>query len=176
MNNLSTITVINTNDSGPGSLRNAVAIANPGDTIVFAVSGTITLLSPININKTITISGPGPTISGSTTRIFTISGATTTVTINNLTFQNGNDNTGEGGGAILNNGATLNVVRCTFLTNKSTTSGGAIANKVSGTVTITNNSMFTGNTANFGGAIGNFSGTVNITNNTYVHWQQRYGW
>ena len=79
------------------------------------------------------------------------------MTISDLTFENGIDNTGDGGGAILNNGATLNVVRCTFLNNKTSTSGGAIANKFSGTVYISN-SMFTGNEGNFGGAIGNFSG------------------
>ena len=35
------ITVTNTNDSGPGSLRQAVVDANGGDTITFAVTGTI---------------------------------------------------------------------------------------------------------------------------------------
>ena len=38
-----TITVTNTNDSGPGSLRQALTIANDGDTIGFAVTGTIRL-------------------------------------------------------------------------------------------------------------------------------------
>ena len=56
-----TITVTNTNDSGPGSLRQALRIANDGDTINFAVTGTITLTSGgLPINKNITISGPGP--------------------------------------------------------------------------------------------------------------------
>jgi len=56
-----TITVTNTNDSGPGSLRQALTIANDGDTINFAVTGTITLTSGgLPINKNITISGPGP--------------------------------------------------------------------------------------------------------------------
>ena len=55
-----TITVTNTNDSGPGSLRQALRIANDGDTINFAVSGTITLTSGgLPINKNIAISGPG---------------------------------------------------------------------------------------------------------------------
>ena len=40
-----TITVTNTNDSGPGSLRQALANANDGDTINFAVTGTIGLTS-----------------------------------------------------------------------------------------------------------------------------------
>ena len=40
-----TITVTNTNDSGPDSLRQALAAAHDGDRITFAVSGTITLTS-----------------------------------------------------------------------------------------------------------------------------------
>ena len=54
------ITVTNTNDSGPGSLRQALMIANDGDTITFTVTGTITLTSGgLLIAKNITISGPG---------------------------------------------------------------------------------------------------------------------
>ena len=56
----STITVTNTNDSGTGSLRQALTAANNGDTINFAVTGTITLTSGgLPVNKNITISGPG---------------------------------------------------------------------------------------------------------------------
>ena len=41
-----TITVTNTNDGGPGSLREALAVANDGDTIdATGVSGTILLTS-----------------------------------------------------------------------------------------------------------------------------------
>ena len=55
-----TITVINTNDSGPGSLRQALVDANDGDTIDFAVTGTIGLTSgELLVNKVLTISGPG---------------------------------------------------------------------------------------------------------------------
>src|SRR5262249_40219343 len=57
------ITLTNTNDSGPGSLRQAIILANPGDTIDFdpALNGqTVTLTSEeLLINKNITISGPG---------------------------------------------------------------------------------------------------------------------
>src|SRR5438046_4263970 len=55
-----TITVTNTNDSGPGSLRQALVDANDGDTINFAVTGTINLTSgELVIDKSITIAGPG---------------------------------------------------------------------------------------------------------------------
>jgi hypothetical protein len=58
--NANIITVTNTNDNGPGSLRQALTIANDGDTISFAVTGTVTLTSGgLPVNKNITISGPG---------------------------------------------------------------------------------------------------------------------
>ena len=55
------IVVTNTNDSGPGSLRDALAVANDGDTIdATGVSGTILLTSgQLNVDKDVTISGPG---------------------------------------------------------------------------------------------------------------------
>src|SRR6476660_4176969 len=55
-----TITVTNTNDCGPGSLRQALANANNGDTISFTVTGTIALTSGgLAVTKNVTISGPG---------------------------------------------------------------------------------------------------------------------
>src|SRR6266516_1049991 len=55
-----TITVTNTNDSGTGSLRQALTDAHDSDTINFAVTGAISLTSgELVINKNITISGPG---------------------------------------------------------------------------------------------------------------------
>src|SRR5438067_10095529 len=71
-----TITVINTKDSGAGSLRQTLLTAAPGDTIDFAanVKGTIKLNSTLTITKDVIISGPGATtlrISGNdTVRIF----------------------------------------------------------------------------------------------------------
>ena len=54
------ITVMNTDDSGPGSLRQALADALDGDTIDFSVTGTITLTTgELVINKDLTINGPG---------------------------------------------------------------------------------------------------------------------
>jgi hypothetical protein len=52
--------VTNTSDSGLGSLRQALADANDGDTIDFAVTGTIGLTSgELLVARNITISGLG---------------------------------------------------------------------------------------------------------------------
>jgi hypothetical protein len=111
---LSTLTVLNTKDSGAGSLRAAIAAASSGDTIVFAPSvrqRTITLTSgELSITKSLDIEGPGAaqlTISGNhASRVFDISGGVT-VTIAGLSIANGFANSTDGGGAILNDGSTL---------------------------------------------------------------------
>src|ERR1035441_10439907 len=57
-----TITVTSLNDGGPGSLRQAIADAPPGDTIDFAITGTIILTTgELVITNNLTISGPGAT-------------------------------------------------------------------------------------------------------------------
>ena len=93
---LSTLTVLNTLDSGAGSLRDTIKHAHSGDTIVFAASldgQTITLTSDqITINKSLDIEGPGAsllTISGNdANRVFDISGGLA-VRIDGLTITHG---------------------------------------------------------------------------------------
>jgi hypothetical protein len=89
------ITVTNINDSGPGSLRQALADANDGDTITFAVSGTIGLTSgELLVDDSITISGPGANMltvsraSATHFRIFHVNPGHS-VTIAGLTISNG---------------------------------------------------------------------------------------
>jgi hypothetical protein len=99
-----TITVANTNDSGAGSLRDALANANTGDTIdLTGVTGTITLATgQLEIDVAVTIQGPGAsllTVSGNgASRVFNMDEdlAGGTVTIAGLTVTGGNDS--EGGG------------------------------------------------------------------------------
>jgi hypothetical protein len=107
------VTVTNTNDAGAGSLRNAIATAAPGDTVVFAagVTGTITLTSgALNVNKNLTIQGPGANnlaVSGNNaSKVFIIS-AGTTVSISGLTVQNGTGNIPAGSGIENNGNLTL---------------------------------------------------------------------
>src|ERR687886_49436 len=93
---LKTITVTNTNDSGPGSLRNAIASAATGDTIQFASSlanKTITLTSgQLFINKNLTIDADSVgqlTISGNNSSRVILTGESTKVSLKNLIIANG---------------------------------------------------------------------------------------
>jgi len=105
----STITVTNTNDSGPGSLRQALMIAHDGDTINFAVTGTIALTSGgLPVNKSLTISGPGKdqlSIDGNQTSLVFGVFPDKTATISGLTIRNGQT-------GILNEAGTLTVSYC----------------------------------------------------------------
>ena len=104
--------VTNTNDSGPGSLRQAIVDSNEtasADTITFSVSvpGTIMLSSALpTITGDLSIDGPGAsslTVSGNNSfRVFLIESGTD-VAISNLTISNGKA-TGNFGGGIFNAG------------------------------------------------------------------------
>ena len=125
-----TITVTNTNDSGPGSLRQALADANRGDTITFAVTGTIELTSAeLVIDKPITISGPGSNLlavsrtSNTPFRIFHVMRPSRTVNIEGLTMSGGYAQFDYGGG-ILTDHAALTVTNCSVVGNIASAGGG----------------------------------------------------
>jgi predicted outer membrane repeat protein len=138
-----------------------------------------------DVTSAIVINGNGAVINGQNLhQPFTVT-VTGSLTLNQVTVQNGNAVSGGGiyndgavtitnstlsGNSASNNGAianfgTLTVTNSTFSGN-SATSAGAIRN--GGTLTITN-STFSGNSAttNNGGAIFSYAGTVTITNSTF---------
>lgn len=186
-----TLTVINLNDSGAGSLRQAVATAGPGDTVAFgSLTGTITLTSGgIDINKNLTITGSGATsllISGNNaSHVFYISPGyavtisdvtifhaiqgidnTGTLVVSNAVIR---DNTGSMGagiqGCYFPDTQSLTVVNTTFSGNAAQYGGGAIA--ACATINISG-STFVGNSADYGGAIAiTNTGPVTITNSTF---------
>ncbi len=133
-----TITVTNTNDSGAGSLRQAVADTISGDTITFNSSlsgGVITLASEIVVNKDLTIDGSSLNSTlqisgGNSVRVFNI-GWGSQVAIDTLELTNG---FADDGGAIYNEG-TLTLSDCTFSGNNASDGGGGIRNE-NGTLTI----------------------------------------
>jgi hypothetical protein len=165
-----TITVTNTNDSGAGSLRQAIADANDGDTVEFGVTGMITLItSELLVDKSITLSGPGATnlsVDGNgSSRVFHINSGKT-ATISGLTIANG---ASDNGGGIFNEHADLTLSNCTVSGNSASLSGGGVYSHGgvrSATLTL-NNSTITGNSASsFGGGINNHLATLTANNST----------
>ena len=168
-------TVLNTNDSGTGSLRQAIldANANPGgDSIVFdsGVIGTITLTSgELLITECLFINGPGANIlavnGNAASRVFDISSGID-VTISGLTITNGN--AGDFGGGIFNNGATLTITDSTLSGNSAGSGGGIFNDERSGiaTLQITNSTLSGNSAAGSGSGIYNFGGAATITNST----------
>jgi hypothetical protein len=134
---LPTRIVTNTNDSGPGSLRQALTDARNGDRIDFAASlngQTITLTSAeLLIDRNITVSGPGPDIlavsplPNISCRIFHIMPGHS-VTISGLTITGGYVGILGRGGGILNDHATLTISNCAVDGNGTAYWGGGLYN------------------------------------------------
>jgi predicted outer membrane repeat protein len=152
----STVVVINLNDSGAGSLRDAINNATPGETITFqpGLTGTIPLQSILSIcnGQTLTIQGPGAsqiTVSGQKrVGVFNICSGTN-VTISGLTIANGNPS--ERGAGMNHVGGMLQVRDSVISNNNAADFGGGI-NSDSGVLSIVN-STFSSNVAQVGGAV-----------------------
>ena len=173
-----TITVTNGNDSGPGSLRQALADAQDGDTINFDPSVNLVTLTTAElvITKSITISASPQMVTVQRAsqapqfRIFHVMPGHS-VEINGLTISGGHIADDNGGG-ILNDNSTLTIAHCTVNGNAIVSgifaaSGGGIYN--SGTMTLNqvivnnNNASFSGGGTSppSGGGISN-TGTMTI--------------
>ena len=154
---LSTFTVKNLSDSGNYSLR--AGIQSGDATIAFApgLHGTITLGSELLINHSVTIDGPGAnelSVSGNnSSRVFEVAGGQ--VAISGLTITDGQEVAANGGGILVDAGATLNLDQVVVSGNSAYAdssgdnfgSGGGIENDGSLTVT---QSFFTKNLASGG--------------------------
>jgi len=181
-----TFTVTSLGDSGTGSLRDAITASRNGDTINFAVTGTITLTSNrLYIDHFLIIQGPGASnltitrsSSASNFRIFDVEAP---LGISGLTIMNGNlagvDTLG--GGAIYGI-AEMTVTSCVFVNNNGALQGGAISYSVFGQsheLTL-DSCVFTNNYGDFGGAVSSFadgtsdfhgSATLRVINCTFLN-------
>jgi uncharacterized repeat protein (TIGR01451 family) len=166
------VTVTSTNDSGPGSLRQAIADAEPGATIQFDLTypATITLTSgELWIStKDVTIAGPGPdllAISGNhSSRVFRAEAHPPYdihVSISGLTIRNAYATavycSEGGGGAGLYVGEGILSVTLTdvvFRENSTKCSGGGMFHMANGhDVALTNVSFYDNSAGNDGGGL-----------------------
>lgn len=154
---------------GDCSIRDAVAVAVGGDTILIP-SGTYPLsetLGALVITKTLIFSGTGSTAAdvvlqaGANSRLFAISGGTSTFF--NLTLENGNPTTGNGGAINATTGASVIVNSSVITNNRTSSSGGGIA-MANGSLTITNSQIMSNTAGNNGGGIFSNNGLVTFDN------------
>ncbi|HZO79699.1 MAG TPA: GNAT family N-acetyltransferase [Solirubrobacteraceae bacterium] len=170
-----TIRVTNTHDSGPGSLRSALAKAHDGDTVL-APAGTYRLKSQLFINPSVTVIGAGSNktilTAGDQTRVIDTTNSSATVTLERLAVTHGK---AEAGGGI-ENIANLKLTHVAVTDNvaaggQSANTGGGIVN--SGLLEITHSEISDNRTATgtaqgqgAGIADGVGGGSINISNSS----------
>jgi predicted outer membrane repeat protein len=189
---LTTFAVQNTNDSGPGSLRQAVtdANANPGEDLiqftgaVFTNAGSDTILltsGRITINSDLRIVGPGATrltiSSGGRSQLLLVTGASTDVTIEGVALSGGRAggtsfNTGSGG-AIFNDNSGLTLRQVVFTNNSARVDGGALYN-ASGTVNWIDSTLTSSSAGRGGGGLAS-NGQLNVAGGTLTSNVAAYG-
>jgi hypothetical protein len=166
-----TLTVINTQDSGAGSLRAALASAASGDTIVFApgVTGSVALLSTLSITQPVTIQGPGVanlTLDGqASVQVMAISSGGN-LTLSGATIANGKT-AGFGAGINIAGGGALTVSNCAFVGNEAA-NGGGIANQTGGLLSVDACTFADNNTTSVGGGALITSGSATVSNSTFL--------
>ncbi|MDH3670994.1 MAG: DUF11 domain-containing protein [Gammaproteobacteria bacterium] len=151
----------------------AITLGAATYTLTGAAADDLALSGDLDITQDVTVTGTGTTNTfingGSVDRVFDIdpSGTGVTVTISNLTVQNGNV-PGESGGGIRNRG-TLSLSATTLSSNVTGIDGGGILNL--GTLTLTNSTLINNNASgNGGGGIFNGSGnTLTVTTSTLTN-------
>ncbi|MES2924052.1 MAG: choice-of-anchor Q domain-containing protein [Verrucomicrobiota bacterium] len=162
------VTVVNTNNSGAGSLRQAIVDVPVAGTINFnsGLGGqTITLATELILDKAITIDASGLTggltvSGGGLVRLIRVN-ASGNLTLRNLTLTGGKgigaaDN---GFGGALYNAGTTAVERCTFSGNSAATYGGGIHNAPNATLAV-NYCMFTVDAGLIGNSAGLYGGAI----------------
>ncbi len=170
-------------------VQEAIDCAQAGDRLLIS-AGTYT--EQITVGKNLTISGENRATAiidgNSTGRVVTVEGAIT-LTIDNLTFENGSDAAGGGiytsnstvtlnsviirdsqattdhGGAIFTEAGTIQLVETTLSNNSAAVDGGAVYTEA-GTVTITSSTFDNNSAGGRGGALFTRSGSVESTNTT----------
>jgi hypothetical protein len=187
------VKVTNTDDSGPGSLRQAIADAPDGSVIQFdaSIAGKTIVTDGLFPKNHITIEGPLPagiTISGGLRAIVFAVGDGADVTLRNLSIVDGRNGIGggidvlrarllldhvlvanneaveDGGGIMAADNAILTVVNSTISGNVAPNRGGAIVVSDESDVTIRNSTIANNTSAPLTGAIAADASRLSIRN------------
>ena len=174
--NCGSTVVINSNDTGAGSLRDTILHACDGATITFDLTpGRVA--NPINLtsgellmNKNVIIQGPNANVltvqrsAASGTPSFSIFNNPTglSLSLSGLTLSNA-DNPNNGGA--IKNAGTLSLNSMALTNNHTAVAGSALFNAETGNATIAN-STFSNNNSDQFAAIYNQGGALNLTNST----------
>jgi hypothetical protein len=165
------VVVTNTNDDGPGSLRDAIATAASGSTIQFdaSVAGQAIVLTSgelVIAQPDLTIEGPaaGMVVSGNGQyRVFDITGQS--ATLRNVTISDGLSD--DGGGILVATAADATLDHVLVLNNvagaTASSTGGGIS--VHGTLSLTNVTVAANSAALYGGGI-YITGQAAVNNST----------
>lgn len=172
-----TLTVLNDNDSGAGSLREAVADAADGDTVLIP-AGTYVLTSgqlQLTAGAHLKGVGAGRTVirSDGSSRVLLIDPGSPRATVSGMTITGGDAGTDDGGGILSSRSLTLVGVDVvgnrTASGNGSYPSGGGLHVGATGPADVEiRNSLFRGNTSYNGGGVNLSleSGTATLINST----------
>ncbi|MCA9920155.1 MAG: hypothetical protein KC445_19490, partial [Anaerolineales bacterium] len=170
-----TFTVNTTVDEADGecatdcSIRDAIALAADGDTI-YIPTGTYPLsdtLGELSVDKTLIFSGTGTTAAdvvleaGAESRLFGVYDGTST--FYNLTLQNGNVISDNGGAINASGYANLIIINSVITNNQATYSGGGIGLE-KGDLTLTNSQVISNSAGSNGGGIYDSNGIITFTN------------
>ncbi|MBK9386930.1 MAG: hypothetical protein IPN34_19115 [Planctomycetes bacterium] len=163
-----TLRVTSTADSGPGSLRAALASAADGDTVdARSVAGTILLTSgPLVVSTSVVIVGPGSVVlavSGDDgSGVFEITA--NDVTLRGLGVTEGSS-TSSGAGIKIGSlaGSTIQLEACAITANHTSQHGAGIYNASGVSLSIVDCDLYANGANGFGGAIYNDNGTILIS-------------
>ncbi|MSZ89192.1 MAG: hypothetical protein F2585_07590 [Actinobacteria bacterium] len=181
-----TIDVTNCDDTGAGSLRDAIATADASagaDTIV--ISATCTLANPVTLSSEMVVAAAGDDLSivGPGSATFVLDGADSTrimrfenvgdVSLSGITMRGGNGTGGtpdaDGGALLINGAGDVRLADVVFDANNSLSAGGGLYTDNANSVTITGCTFSNNSAVDGGGAFYSLSnGDIVISNSTFV--------
>lgn len=145
---------------GDCSLRDALATAVPGDTILIPSGDYVLTLGQLLVDRELTLEGatPAPVIdANASSRVLEISGIVP-LTLKNVVLTNGRDV--DGGGVAILGGGQLNLIDSELRGNNASGNGGGVYLGNQGTINLVSGSISQNKAENNGGGVYNMNGLL----------------